>query len=290
MNQRSDIDRVLGIWMADGPSAMPDRVVDVVADRISVERQRRSWRHHRRPPMNPLMKLGAAVVAVLVIAAAWALLPGRDGSIGDSSATPTSTPVPNDESSLDAADLAYMVVTDSTVPDGLTVLRMLSSDDALRASELVPDDQSGVVDARLATLTRPSDDTPDSVGHTFQAPSAARYLELNGQYGSLAIVFETVADAEHAYEAAAATLQAPDGWGFEVETATSFASDDWLPAGGVRYFYGSEYGRPIVRAYLWRVDNALLFCVDFHVYDLPDVLQSVVEGMDARARSLAGQG
>lgn len=241
--------------------------------------------------MNPLLKLGVAVVAVLVLAVtAWALLPSRDGSIGDSSASPTSTPMPNDESGLDAADLPNIVVTDSTVPDRLALVRMLSSDDALRASELVPVDQSGVVDARLVTLIRPSDDDPNSVGHTFEAPSAARYLEVNGEYGSLAIVFETVADAEHAFDVATATLRAPDGWGLGVERAPDFASDDWVPEGGVRYVYGSDYGNPIVRAYLWRVDKALLFAVDFHVYDLPDVLQSVVGEMDVRARGLAGQG
>lgn len=291
MNRTPDVELVLREFLADDGLIAPDHVLDSVEGRISRLRQRRSGRAHRRLQMNPLMKLGAAVAAVLVVAVTvWAFLPWRDGSIGDSSAEPTSTPMANEESVLDAADLPHIVVTDSTVPDSLVVVRTLSSDDALRASELVPVDQSGVVDARLVTLIRPSDDDPNSVGHTFKAPSAARYLELNGEYGSLAIMFDTVADAEHALEAATATLRAPDGWGLGVEGATAFASDDWLPEGGVRYVYGSDYGYPIVRAYIWRVDRALLFAVDFHVYDLPDVLQSVVHEMDLRARGLDGQG
>ena len=31
MNERSDMDRVLRHWFADGPSEMPDRVVETVA-------------------------------------------------------------------------------------------------------------------------------------------------------------------------------------------------------------------------------------------------------------------
>jgi len=93
MNQRSDIDRVLEIWMDDGPSVMPDRIVDVVADRISVQGQRRHWRLLRRLPMTRLLKLGAAAAAVLVIAVvAWNLLPGRPGSVGGPNATPSPSP------------------------------------------------------------------------------------------------------------------------------------------------------------------------------------------------------
>jgi len=95
MNQRSDIDRMLQIWLADGPSVMPDRIVDVVADRIRVQRQRRSWRLLRRLPMNPIFKLGAAAAAVLIIAVVgWNLLPERPGGTGGQS-TPSPAPAPS---------------------------------------------------------------------------------------------------------------------------------------------------------------------------------------------------
>ncbi len=93
MKQRSDIDRVLQVWMADGPTAIPDRVVDVVAARIGVQRQRRAWPFQRRVPMNPLFKLGAAAAAVLVIAVVgYSLLPGQAGPGGPSTPLPTASP------------------------------------------------------------------------------------------------------------------------------------------------------------------------------------------------------
>ena len=50
--ERSDFDGLLRIWFADGPATMPDRVVDVVADRIARQRQRRGWRFRGRPFMR----------------------------------------------------------------------------------------------------------------------------------------------------------------------------------------------------------------------------------------------
>ena len=44
MTEHTDIDRLLETWFDDGPTAMPDRVVTVVADRIGRQRQRRTWR------------------------------------------------------------------------------------------------------------------------------------------------------------------------------------------------------------------------------------------------------
>jgi len=93
MNHPSDIDRVMQAWMADGPTAIPDRVVDVVAARIGVEHQRRGWPFLWRPPMNPLFKFGAAAAAVLVVAVvAWNLLPGGSGPGGLPSPTPQPSP------------------------------------------------------------------------------------------------------------------------------------------------------------------------------------------------------
>jgi hypothetical protein len=97
MNERSDIDRVLRHWFADGASTMPDRVVDVVADRIARQPQRHVWRPPWRVlPMNPTFRIGTAIAAVLVLAVlGWNLLPGRPGGAGGPAATPTSTSTPS---------------------------------------------------------------------------------------------------------------------------------------------------------------------------------------------------
>ena len=77
--------------MADGPTAIPDRVVDVVAARIGVQRQRRAWPFPRRTNVTTQIKLIAALAAVLVVAVVgYSLLPGTTGPGG-----PTTAPTPS---------------------------------------------------------------------------------------------------------------------------------------------------------------------------------------------------
>ena len=96
MNERSDISRVLRHWFDDGPSTMPDRVVDVVADRIVRQRQlparRLHWRHFG---MNPTIKIGAAIAAVVVIAVAGVAFLGQPSNSGVGGAvSPAPSPSP----------------------------------------------------------------------------------------------------------------------------------------------------------------------------------------------------
>jgi hypothetical protein len=94
MNQRSDIDRLLTTWLDDGPTTMPDSVVDVVADRIGRTRQRRSWRLLRRLQMNTYVKLAAAaVIGVIAVGVIYLNLPGRT-DVGGPSPTPSATASP----------------------------------------------------------------------------------------------------------------------------------------------------------------------------------------------------
>ena len=93
MNQRSDTDRLLRHWMSDGSSTMPDRVLDVVADRISRQPQRRTWRLRGRPIMNTYAKLGLAAAAVLIVAVVgYNLLPRQGGPGVPSTPVPTTVP------------------------------------------------------------------------------------------------------------------------------------------------------------------------------------------------------
>ena len=57
MNERGDISPALQHWFADGPTTMPDRVVNVVADRIAREPQRRGWRLRRSRSSTPDLRL-----------------------------------------------------------------------------------------------------------------------------------------------------------------------------------------------------------------------------------------
>ena len=140
MNERSDINRVLAQWFDDGPSVMPDRVVDVVADRIAHERQRPAWLHPWRPQMNRTIKFGAAAAAVILVAlVGWNLLPGRPAGIGGPAASPTAAPTA----------MYVPALPDGTLKAGTYRLRPLASVPTLSIDAEVPDGWGGVPDWAL---------------------------------------------------------------------------------------------------------------------------------------------
>lgn len=100
MNDRSDIGPLLGAWFQEGPSVMPDHVIDVVASGIARQPQRRARRLPQwRLSMNFTAKLVAAAAAVvLLVFAGWNVFTGpRSGTGGPgptATATPDSTPSP----------------------------------------------------------------------------------------------------------------------------------------------------------------------------------------------------
>ncbi len=82
--ERSDGERALRSWFHDGPTVMPDRVIDVIADRIAREQQRSRWRLRGRPFMTTPIKLVAGLAAVLAVAVVtWQFLPGSGGVGGE---------------------------------------------------------------------------------------------------------------------------------------------------------------------------------------------------------------
>lgn len=94
MRNDRDIERILDRWLSDGPVQAPDRVIDVVADRIGRQRQRPAWRLDRRlHPVNTYAKLVAAIAAVLILAAGGLVIlrPGSS-NIGGPGPTPTPSP------------------------------------------------------------------------------------------------------------------------------------------------------------------------------------------------------
>ena len=98
MTSNRDIERVLDHWFAEHPVDVADRVLDDVAGRISRERQRPAWRAPwRDAAMNPLVKVGAAIAAVVLIAViGYNLLPTSQAPVGGPgpSAAPSS-PAPS---------------------------------------------------------------------------------------------------------------------------------------------------------------------------------------------------
>ena len=100
MTRSPELDPIVLAWFEEGPSTMPDRMIGVIARRISRQRQRRTWRLQGRPFMNTQIRLVAAAAAAVVLAVAgWNLLP-RTGNVGGpptaspTAAPPTAAPTP----------------------------------------------------------------------------------------------------------------------------------------------------------------------------------------------------
>jgi hypothetical protein len=94
MTPPRDIDRLLDLWFTDGSSVAPDRVLDVVADRIERQPQRPAWRlDWRHINMNTYTKFAAAIAAVAIVAViGYNLLPGGSAGVGNPGPTPTAAP------------------------------------------------------------------------------------------------------------------------------------------------------------------------------------------------------
>jgi len=96
MNQHRDTEQLLDAWMRDGPTVAPDRVLDVVVDRIERQGQRPAWRlDWRRYTMNPSLKIAAAALAVVIVAViGYTLLPAGTTNVGVPLPTATASPTP----------------------------------------------------------------------------------------------------------------------------------------------------------------------------------------------------
>lgn len=97
-------EQLLVAWFEDGPTTMPDRVVDVVADRIGRTRQRRSWRLPRRLFVNTYTKLAAAAAAVVLVAVVgYSIMPRNDVGPVNPTVAPSATPAPTPTAAATAA-------------------------------------------------------------------------------------------------------------------------------------------------------------------------------------------
>ncbi len=97
MNE-NDFDRTARLWLDDGPTRSPDRVLQSALDEIHVTRQRRSWWPARRIfDMNAMKAAIGGAVIVAAVALAIVILPAGSGGFagfGGPAATPTPVPTP----------------------------------------------------------------------------------------------------------------------------------------------------------------------------------------------------
>lgn len=87
MTTDRDLDRVLGVWFGEGPTAAPDRMLDVMADRIGRQHQRPTWLIDR-----PRRSTRRSILRVALVAALAAGVVG--GAILFSSGVPMPIPTP----------------------------------------------------------------------------------------------------------------------------------------------------------------------------------------------------
>jgi hypothetical protein len=172
MTQPRDIERLLDQWFADGSSVAPDRVVDIVADRIERQPQRPAWRlDWRHFTMSPLAKAGAAIAAVVLIAlVGYTLLPGRSTGVGGPAPTASPTVIPSATPSVTPAATQAGV---QPLPDAVLTAGTYSMDhiNGMTITATVPDGWRGIPGFGLAG---PSDyDAPLGLSIVFLQVSGA---------------------------------------------------------------------------------------------------------------------
>ncbi|HEY6057055.1 MAG TPA: hypothetical protein VIV06_03440 [Candidatus Limnocylindrales bacterium] len=166
MTRDQDLDRLLGQWFDDGPTHVPDRVIDAVADRIGRQPQRPAWRlQWRRLTMNSRLTIAAAFAAVVLVAGiGYALLPAQPAGVGGTAGSPPPAPATPSASPSASNGLASMLPGGSLVP-GVYRARPLLGISALSVTFAVPDGWSGYPD--WAVLGPKGTGAPEGTGVGF---------------------------------------------------------------------------------------------------------------------------
>ena len=172
--ERSDFDRALSSWFGDGPTAMSDRVVDAIAERIAREPQRRSWRIRGRSFMRINTQLAAGTAAAALVAiVGWQLATKTPLGVGPSAEPSAST-------ALAASDLPAL--PDGSLAPGTYRVNPLVSDPSLRIAATVPRGWSGF--GSFAILGPRGPGSPGGIGIAFIATTGLYadpcHWDLNG--------------------------------------------------------------------------------------------------------------
>lgn len=97
MKHERDIDRLLDLWLTDGPTEVSDRVVLDVADRIERQPQRPAWRFPRRPTiMSNSVRWAAVLMALALMAVVGFAVLGRPSDSGIVGVSPSDSSAPTD--------------------------------------------------------------------------------------------------------------------------------------------------------------------------------------------------
>ena len=130
MKPNPDVELVLRTYLADDGDVAPDRVLEVVADRIARQPRRPASRLPWRPFMNTYAKLGAAAAAILIVAVAgWQLLPGLDvGNPPTPVPSPTAAPSPTSGPTATPSATGPVDLPDGTLAAGQYRIRPLPDD------------------------------------------------------------------------------------------------------------------------------------------------------------------
>jgi hypothetical protein len=95
MSTDRDTTRTVRSWLEEGVTALPDRVLDAVLDRVPATPQRRSWWPAWRFAQMNTVRIAVAAAAVVVVAVlGYNMLPGRGGIGGPVTPPPTTVPTP----------------------------------------------------------------------------------------------------------------------------------------------------------------------------------------------------
>lgn len=114
MSRRGDVTRIVEEWLDDGPTRMPDRVLDAVMAEIPLTGQRRSLRSAwRRTAARPLLAVAASAVATVLTIAALSVV-GAPHPTSEPAAPSPTTSLPPD-SGLSPAPA--WIGTDALRPD-----------------------------------------------------------------------------------------------------------------------------------------------------------------------------
>ena len=96
MSTERDVTPIVRSWLEIGPTALPDRVLDVVLDRLPATPQRRPrWRTRRLSLMSCPIRIGAAAAAIGLFAVIGINVLPRGGDVIGTTVDASPTPVPS---------------------------------------------------------------------------------------------------------------------------------------------------------------------------------------------------